>query len=86
MKSLATSKYWRLYTGLPKSVRDQARKQYRLWKDDPWHPSLQFKRLHTDLWSVRVSGDYRALGIRDGDEVHWFWIGTHAEYDHLIRR
>jgi hypothetical protein len=27
-----------------------------------------------------------ALGIRDGDEIVWFWIGSHAEYDRLIER
>jgi hypothetical protein len=24
---------------------------------------------------------YRALGLRDGDVIAWFWIGTHEEYN-----
>ena len=28
---------------------------------------------------------YRALGLLEDDEVSWFWIGTHAAYDHLIQ-
>jgi hypothetical protein len=34
---------------------------------------------------VRITIDYRALGIRDGDEIMWFWIGSHADYDALIK-
>jgi hypothetical protein len=32
---------------------------------------------------VRIGLGYRALGIRTGDEVVWFWIGSHADYDQL---
>jgi hypothetical protein len=24
---------------------------------------------------------YRALGLREGDLIVWFWIGTHEEYN-----
>ena len=36
--------------------------------------------------SVRIGRSYRALGIRQQDEVTWFWIGPHAEYDQLVAR
>ena len=28
--------------------------------------------------------DYRAVGVREGNEMIWFWIGTHADYDRLL--
>jgi len=35
---------------------------------------------------VRISLGYRAVGVKsDGDEIIWFWIGPHAEYDKLIK-
>jgi hypothetical protein len=34
--------------------------------------------------SVRISRGYRALGLRDGDLVTWFWIGSHTDYDKLL--
>lgn len=34
--------------------------------------------------SVRVGLYYRALGLPQQDGVHWFWIGTHGEYDKLV--
>ena len=48
------------------------------------HPSLHFKRLGR-AYSVRVGLDYRALALAHGDDVVWFWIGTHADYDDIIK-
>jgi hypothetical protein len=84
MKSLTTSRFWQEYARLPAEIRQQARKQYRLWQQNHWHPSLQFKQIGT-LWSARVTQDYRALAVLRGDTYYWFWIGTHAEYDRIIR-
>lgn len=54
-------------------------------KSDPWHPSLQLKPVGR-AWSARVGLHYRALAKReDADVLVWFWIGTHAEYDRLIK-
>lgn len=29
---------------------------------------------------------YRAVGTVDGNEIVWFWIGSHAEYDYLLKQ
>ena len=47
------------------------------------HPSLHFKRIGR-FWSVRIGLHYRALAVQDGEDIVWFWIGHHAEYDRLI--
>jgi hypothetical protein len=36
------------------------------------------------FWSARVGIHHRAIGVQVPDEVLWFWIGTHAEYDNLV--
>jgi hypothetical protein len=86
MNSRVTDDFLANFAGLPDAVKAQARKSYRLWKSDPSHPSLHFKRIHNHeaMYSVRVSKGWRALGILMGDTIHWFWIGSHAEYDRLI--
>lgn len=70
----------------PRDIQQRARDAYRRFQTDPMHPGLQFKRLHTTLplWSVRVTGSYGAVGAREGDQIIWFYIGTHAEYDRLL--
>lgn len=84
MKSLTTSEFWRSYAALPPEVKEQARKVYRLWISNQFHPSLHFKKVSHDLWSVRISGGYRALAFKKGEDYYWFWIGSHDDYDALI--
>lgn len=61
-----------------------ASKNFEILKRDPAHPSLQFKRLDK-LVSARVGLHHRALGLPTAEGVHWFWIGTHSDYDNLVR-
>ena len=75
------------YRALPDDIRQRARGAYRLFRENPGHPSLQFKKVHErePIFSVRIILACRALGLLDGEEVVWFWIGNHAEYDQLLR-
>ena len=50
---------------------------------NPRHPSLQFKKTGT-VWSVRIGAGYRALAVLEESTLHWFWIGTHDEYERLL--
>ena len=88
MNSQLTDDFLDCYMRLPATVREQARRAYRLWRDNPSHPSLQFKRVHTTepIYSARVGLGWRALGTLDGNTMSWFWIGSHADYDELIAR
>jgi hypothetical protein len=83
MKSLTLPSFWQSYRNLNGSMRRKARKTYIMWSQNPFHPSLHFKCINhaEDLWSVRVTRGYRALGIMDGDTVTWFWIGSHDDYE-----
>jgi hypothetical protein len=69
---------------LPPPVRRLARKKFELWLRDPQHPSLRFKKVGR-FWSARIGGDFRAVGKIQGDQVEWFWIGPHDEYDRLVK-
>ena len=84
MKSSATSRFWKTYSGLPPAIQQIARKQYRLWMLDPRHPSLQFKKVGP-FWSARVTDDYRSLALLKDGTYFWFWMGTHAEYDRILK-
>ncbi len=73
---------------LPNEVRALARRTYARWQSDSHHPSLQFKRVHASepIYSVRIGLHWRAICILEDDAAIWFWIGSHAEYDTLIRK
>jgi len=42
-----------------------ARKKYRVWRENPNHPSLHFKKVAADTWSVRIGASYRALAAEE---------------------
>lgn len=88
MKSSVTQRFWKFYDGLDSDVKKQAKEAYNLFSNDPYYPSLHFKRIHSTkpIFSVRINIDHRAVGILEGDEITWFWIGSHKEYDTLIKR
>jgi hypothetical protein len=86
--SHATARFWRCYNALPQDVQRLAVRTYHFWRRNPSHPSLHFKKLQSgsDRFSVRVGIHYRAIGRLVHDGVEWVWIGSHAEYDELLRR
>jgi hypothetical protein len=75
-----------MLTALPRNVREQALAAYDLFRSNPRHPSLHFKRVFANdpLVSVRVGRDYRAVGVERGTgAILWFWIGPHESYETL---
>jgi hypothetical protein len=84
--SRATDAFWKAYGGLPDEIKQRAKVAYRLWRDNPNHPSLRFKRIHATepIFSVRIGLGWRAVGVRSGDEIIWYWIGSHSDYDNLV--
>ena len=71
---------------LPFAVQLLADRAYEQLKTDPRHPSLRLKRTGR-FWSVRVGLRHRALAVQaSGDELLWVWIGTHAQYDQLLKK
>lgn len=87
MESVTTSRFRECFEKLPVHVQKSARKAYHLWKENPSHPGLQFKLVVPEnaIYSVRVSLAYRALGVKQQDTIIWFWIGSHTNYEGLIK-
>ncbi len=84
MKHHATDRFWQCYEALPADIRDLADRNFEKLKRDPEHPSLHFKKIGR-FWSVRVGKSWRALAISNGEDMIWFWIGSHADYDKLLK-
>jgi hypothetical protein len=80
-----TARFWACFETLPVSVQNVARKNFKLLKDNPTHPSLHFKKVG-QLWSARVGPHHRALAVEDGSDYTWVWIGAHDEYGRLIKQ
>ena len=87
MKSKATRKFWKLYERLSDDIQIRSRKVYQIWKANPAHPSLHFKKVDEEepVYSVRIGDDYRAVGILEDNTIIWYWIGNHDDYLRLLR-
>ncbi len=86
MKSELSEDFIQLFNKLPDRVKKTARKNYKLWKENIYHPGLEFKKLKTKklIYSIRIGIGWRALGVKkNNDTIVWFWIGSHEEYNEL---
>lgn len=87
MISRTSTGFRRQFRALPAPIQSQARQAFRRFVDDPQHPGLEFKKLsgHEDLWSARITRDYRAMDRWREDVILWFFIGSHADYEAAMR-
>jgi len=88
VKSHVTDDFVDSFRRLPKHVRKLARKNYRLWQNNPYHPGVDFKQVgkRSLAFSVRVGIGWRALGVKRQDTIIWFWIGSHANYEKILKQ
>jgi len=86
MRSRTTDRFRKGLRELPQHVQVRAAIAYARFRVDPNHPSLRFKRVHPakPIYAVRITRDYRALGVETGGLMVWFWIGSHAAYEQII--
>lgn len=86
MTSHTTASFRKAFASLPDDVQERAREAFRLFSENPAHPSLQFKQVHTTepIFSARITLHYRALARRRDNR--WLWIGSHTDYDQLLKR
>ena len=61
MKSSVTKEFRRRLDRLPTAVQDQAVRAYALWRSNPYHNSLQFKRIsqRQPIYSVCIGIGYQ---------------------------
>ena len=87
MESHIDPDFRKCYLALPKAVKRTAYADFLLWKKDPFANGLHFKEVNKkdSVWSVRARANYRALGTREGNVMYWTWIGSHEEYNRLVK-
>ena len=88
MISHTTGRFRKAFAALSREIQHQAKDAYKQFKQDPFHPSLRFKRVHSTkpVYSVRISIEYRAVGVQSNNEIVWFWIGSHDDHMQLLSR
>lgn len=87
MNSLTTERFRKAFNELPEKIKILAKKNYNLWKSNPTHKSLRYKKISQtrEIYSIRIGKGWRAIGTKEDDNMIWFWVGSHSEYDKLIK-
>ncbi|MBT4124486.1 MAG: hypothetical protein HN981_04235 [Candidatus Pacebacteria bacterium] len=64
-------------------LRLELAKQFSLFQQNHKHPSLKIHKLQgkrSRQYAIWITGDLRALGIKDGSEYVFFDLVTHDQY------
>ena len=85
MEHILDADFWRFCAELPRDVQRRVPQKFELLRQNPRHTSLYLKKVGKQLWSARITQEYRALARENAGVFVWFWIGKHDEYIRRIR-
>jgi len=64
MRIVTAVEFDKRYNKLPVSIQKKAEKQEKIFRSNPFHPSLHTEKLepkNKELWSVRIDKSYRII-------------------------
>jgi len=67
------------FQNLPKEIQKTADKQFKLFLENPFHPSLNSKKLkgENNVWQARINYNYRFTFLIKGDAYYLLHIFRH---------
>lgn len=79
---LATDEFRKRYQNLPKSIQKKAEKQEKLFRQNPFYPSLHTEKLEPkgkQVWSFRIDKSYRVMfRFINSNKVLLLTVGPHS--------
>jgi hypothetical protein len=79
LRSFTHPDFWKYYEKLPKHIKTLADRKFELFKEDSSHLSLDFSKKGS-AGTVNIGHHYRTIAFREGEDIVWFWIGSHVDY------
>jgi len=88
MNSYLTEDFLSHFGKLPQNVKEKGPQELPALaaKSQPSKFAIQARASYRANLFLRVGIDWRALGLREENDIYWFWIGSHAEYDKLLNQ
>jgi hypothetical protein len=72
-------RFWKCFEELPAPVQKLAAKSTRFGNAIRIILPYNFEERRNGICVLRLGDRYR--GLREGDVIAWFWIGTHEQYN-----
>ncbi|OGZ99216.1 MAG: hypothetical protein A3G49_05660 [Candidatus Sungbacteria bacterium RIFCSPLOWO2_12_FULL_41_11] len=83
MEISVTKTFVRLYRKLTVAIREKADAKTKIFRKNPFYPSLRTKKLephHEEVWSFWINKDYRIkFRFVDSQKVHFLFIGNRKD-------
>lgn len=83
----ATEEFWRAFYALSSAQKDSVRRAWSIFKANPFDPRLGTHKIHrlsarysTNVHSVLIEADLRAVFMIQGDTIVTLDLGTHDIY------
>ncbi len=81
MRIITAAEFDKRYERLPVSIQKKAEKQEKIFRKNPFYPSLHTEKLepkNKELWGIRVDKSYRIIfRFVDGNTVLFLTVGPH---------
>ena len=81
MRVITVAEFDKRYKKLPVFIQKKAEKQEKIFRKNPFHPSLHTEKLeprNKELWSIRVDKSYRIIfRFVEGNTVLFLTVGPH---------
>jgi len=86
-----TEEFRRRYSELPTYIQKKAERRERVFRENPFHPSLKTEKLQPfekEYWSFRVDRNYRIIfRFGEANRVYFVTCGHHQwVYRYLLTR
>lgn len=75
-----TEEFERCYGKFPAATQKKAERREKLFRANPFHPSLHTEKLHPrnrEVWSFRIDENYRLFRFKNGNTVYFLTAGPH---------
>lgn len=76
-----TEEFEHQYRALPTAIQKKAERREKLFRSNPFYPSLHTEKLHPrshEVWSFRIDENYRILfRFKDSSTVYFLTVGPH---------
>lgn len=84
MKIIYTTSFLKAYKKLPRDIKIMAEKGEKIFRENPFHPSLKTHKLKgrlREFWSLSIGFKYRIIfEFADDDLVYFHLVGNHSIY------
>ncbi len=81
LEIVVTEEFEKRYKILPATIQKKAEKQEKLFRQNPFHPSLHTEKLvprGRQVWSFRIDRKYRIIfRFVEGNKVIFLTVGPH---------